>query len=412
MPQEQIADVMSFMYKVTPNDEVERTGWAKGALAIHRSGIKDTRVMEGLQFVLFKSENESRVACAQAMAAFKGDWFGEAKNKKHLLQWCQTERNTAVRQWQMNLLAKVADEEARKLLLDYAKGPSQVQGVRVAAIRALVKFSNQKADELLPLLKDEDDYIVAECLSLLKGKLNAAQIQEVKPACSNRNSWINAQALKLAAESGDASASQEAHQLFQNAKDTDRVHYAASLAAMPSAAKELFNMLLAEKDFAVKTALCNAFIESHQSKAFPKDVDYVQSLHDAFNQGDVSVQALVAIEIRTLKLNKDQKTMLHNTLKSSLAGLKMPMHIETFNEIVATINALGIAKMEPAVAPHNHPIDWKKTTSIPRDQKVSIVTGKGTVIIQLDVEAAPGSVTNFVQLIEQGYYTIDRARLL
>jgi len=397
-------EVLSFMYKVNPEDEVERTGWAKGAIAIHRSGVEDDRVMQGLLFVLFKSENESRIACAQAMAAFKGNWFTDAKHVQHLKDWCRMERNTEVRRLQMHLLSKTSDDECRKLLLSYALGSSQVQSVRVAAIRSLGKITNQKAEELLPLLKDADDYIVAECMNVLKGKLNAAQAEEVKTVSKNRSSWIRAQALKLSAASGDSNAAQEAYQLFQSAKGNDRAQYAVALAGTPSNAKELFNLLLAEKDFAVKTALCNAFIEAHQSKAFPKDLDYIKSLHEAFNQGDVSAQALVAIELREQKLNSEQKAMFNNTLKSSLAGLKMPMQIETFNEIVATINAFGIDTMEPAVAGYNHPIDWKKATKIPHDQKVRVNTNKGSFVIQLDVEAAPGSVTNFVQLIEQDFY--------
>jgi len=218
-------EVLSFMYKVNPVDETERTGWAKGAIAIHRSGVEDTRVMQGLLFVLFESENESRIACAQAMVAFKGDWYSDPKHVQHLKDWCRMERNTEVRRLQMHLLAKTSDDECRKLLLSYALGSSQVQGVRVAAIRSLGKITNQKAEELLPLLNDADDYVVSECLSALKGKLNAQQGEEVKTVSKNRSSWIHAQAVKLAAVSGDESAAQEAYQLFQSAKGIDRIHY-------------------------------------------------------------------------------------------------------------------------------------------------------------------------------------------
>jgi len=55
-------------------------------------------------------------------------------------------------------------------------------------------------------------------------------------------------------------------------------------------------------------------------------------------------------------------------------------------------------------AAHNHAIDWNKVTMIERDQKARVTTSKGTFTIQLDVEAAPGTVANFVQLAEQGFY--------
>jgi cyclophilin family peptidyl-prolyl cis-trans isomerase len=42
--------------------------------------------------------------------------------------------------------------------------------------------------------------------------------------------------------------------------------------------------------------------------------------------------------------------------------------------------------------------------TIPADQKVKISTGKGEIIIRLLVEEAPGSVANFVQLVNAGYF--------
>lgn len=397
-------NAISFMYKINPQDEQDRTGWAKGAHAMHRAGLKDDAVMQGLQFVLFKSENESRIACAQAMAAFQGNWFEQEKNKKHLLQWCKTERTPEVRQWQMTLLAKVGDEDARKLLIDYAIGNSQTQGVRVAAIRALGKFNSQKAEELLPLLNDSDDYIVSEALNVLSGKTTAAIAENIRNACAGKTSWIKAHALKIASEAGNKAAQEEVLSLFKSSDNKDKVFYANAMAGNAASAKEIYDALMSEKDLAIKTSLCAAFIEAHKASAFPKNIDYIQSLHDAFNQGDVSVQYLVAEELRNQKLSAEQKQQFNTTMKASLAKLKMPAEIETFNEIVKAINALGIEKMDPAPPSLSHAIDWKKAATIARDQKVRITTSKGAFTIQLDVEAAPGSVTNFVQLAEQGFY--------
>lgn len=61
---------------------------------------------------------------------------------------------------------------------------------------------------------------------------------------------------------------------------------------------------------------------------------------------------------------------------------------------------------EPDVVerPFNHPIDWDLVRRIPSHQKVLITTTQGEITIDLNVDAAPGSVANFVQLVQGGYY--------
>jgi cyclophilin family peptidyl-prolyl cis-trans isomerase len=398
------SQVVSFMYKVNPEDEVDRTGWAKGALAMHRAGLTDDAVMQGLQFVLFKSGTPSRIACAQAMVAFQGSWFEQEKNKKHLLQWCGTERTPEVRQYQMTLLGKVGGDDARKLLLDYAKGTSQTQGVRVAAIRALGKFQSQSAEELMPLLSDKDEYIVHEALTTLASRIKPAQASELVKATANKSAWIRSHALSIAADKGDKAAADELFALYQSSTGYDKVMYATELAAVPEKAHELLAALKKEQDPALKTALCTAFIEAESAKNFPRDIDYLKSLEELYAQNDPSVMALIAADLGSMKLNNEQKKSVTQWMSSSLSKLKLPMEIETYNEVVAAINTIGLEKIEKMVPAHNHAIDWYKVTTIAREQKARVTTSKGSFNILLDVEAAPGTVSNFVQLAEQGFY--------
>jgi cyclophilin family peptidyl-prolyl cis-trans isomerase len=59
---------------------------------------------------------------------------------------------------------------------------------------------------------------------------------------------------------------------------------------------------------------------------------------------------------------------------------------------------------KPVANEFNHPIDWEFVKTIPHDQQVRIQTSKGDIIIQLLVEEAPGSVANFLQLTNSGYF--------
>jgi cyclophilin family peptidyl-prolyl cis-trans isomerase len=53
---------------------------------------------------------------------------------------------------------------------------------------------------------------------------------------------------------------------------------------------------------------------------------------------------------------------------------------------------------------YNHPIDWKLVKTIDRNQLVIINTTQGEIILKLLVEEAPGSVGNFVALLNQKYF--------
>ncbi len=387
-----------------PENEEERIGWAKGVNALHRLTLSTDELLRRLKINIYKGEYESRLAGAATFASASNVWLKDGANRKYISDWVTSERDPDIRTMQMRMLGIIGDEEARKSLLGYAGSTSQAQSVRVAAIRSLAKIKSQKAKELIPFLSDSDNYIVFETLSTLEGKIKSSQAEQVRNACSGKTPWVKAHALKIAALAGDKTASEEALRLFQTSDNKGRVFYASALAGTPANAKAIYDALIIEKEIAVRTALCMAFIEASKSKSFPRDIDYATALHDAFNQGDISVQALVASELKTMKLSEAQKQKFNSTLKAAQAALKMPAEIETFNEIVSAINHIGIEKQQPAVVTYNHPIDWKKTVTIPKDQKILMTTSKGKVTIALNVESSPGSVTNMIQLIEQGFY--------
>ncbi|MEN8153664.1 MAG: peptidylprolyl isomerase [Acidobacteriota bacterium] len=51
-----------------------------------------------------------------------------------------------------------------------------------------------------------------------------------------------------------------------------------------------------------------------------------------------------------------------------------------------------------------NPTNWDQVISISPEQKVRIKTSRGDIVIRLDINKAPGSVSNFLRLIEMGFY--------
>ena len=395
------ADI-EFLTGITFRSESERLGWAKAAMWLHAAGLIDTRLMNRMPFVLQRTEAASRVACAHAMARFKdATWFSEEKNKKYVLAWCGSERNGEVRMVQMSLLAKINDEDAKKVLMGYLLSGSQEQIVKVSALRAAAKMNTIKASEILPVLDDLDEYVVIECVQALSVKDAKEVLDIIGEKCNKRIPEIRALSMRLAVEQGDASRAADIRESFFNATDTyARAHYARAMGVDATLAKDVFDYLIAEKEFVVKSALMEAFIEMNPAKSN----QFVTDLLTVFRQGDIGMQAQVATALRDKKFNDGIQEDIRAAFEDALTKLTLPREIETYNEVIRTLNTISDQKREEKKLDFNHPIDWKKVAGISVKQQAKVTTSQGTFTIDLKVEDAPGSVAMFVQLAEEGFF--------
>jgi cyclophilin family peptidyl-prolyl cis-trans isomerase len=164
------------------------------------------------------------------------------------------------------------------------------------------------------------------------------------------------------------------------------------------------NRALSESNTILASAFVEAFIESHKQSDFPSNIDYASALNELIQKDDIGITALCAAECRSIELKPEEKSMLNSTLNKALLTLQLPRELEIANEIIKTLNAWGITPLDEKKAAFNHPIDWNLVKSIPRKQQARITTTKGEIIIELQVEEAPGSVASFVQLVRSGFY--------
>ena len=125
---------------------------------------------------------------------------------------------------------------------------------------------------------------------------------------------------------------------------------------------------------------------------------------------DMALQSLAALEIQKIgkpkRLPEVQKmvTPLYEACLKVKSQLKLPQQAETYIDICKAIEALGGEKFEGYQPEYNHPIDWAFVKSIPADQHVLIKTTQGDITMQLFVEDAPGTVSNFLRLADSGFY--------
>ena len=395
-----------FLDTIRFDTEGDRIGWAKAAYWIHLSGMIDDRLMNRMPFVLQKTSGDSRVMCALSMTRFKDDsWFQIEKNKKYILQWCQTERNLDVRAAQMNMLAKINDADAKKLLLGYINSDSQDQTVHVAALRAASKMNSVTATEILPLLTNADDYIALECLAALEKKTITNDLKAIVEKCATRSAQIYANVLRLQHIKSPSDNGESIWRSFEKATETyDKVHFAHALGVVPAYATQCFDAIQNTKQHPLNYALTEAFIEMHAQKSWPKDRNFITDLLLLFDSGDIGMQALVASALGELSISGDDKKRVTEKLNSSLPSLSLPKEIETYNEIIKSVNKITGEKTEEKKVAFNHPIDWTLVSEIKSDQKAKVTTNKGVFTIDLNVNAAPGSVARFVKLAKDGFF--------
>ena len=149
---------------------------------------------------------------------------------------------------------------------------------------------------------------------------------------------------------------------------------------------------------------------SKYCEVFPKEKWEAVIL--ALESGDIALQSLAAVETKKAAeigidwQNEDQylkKDLVDNLLRIK-SQLKLPQQAETYIDICKAIEALGGVKFEGYKPPYNNPIDWAFVKTIPADQRVIIETNKGNITLQLFVEDAPGTTSNFLKIVDSNFY--------
>lgn len=91
--------------------------------------------------------------------------------------------------------------------------------------------------------------------------------------------------------------------------------------------------------------------------------------------------------------------------RDAFAKLKMPRDYEAIaalEKVIAYLENRPIPAM-PKV-PQNHPINWERMQLVGQQTEVTIQTAKGSIVLELWPQWAPGSVANFLELAGTGFY--------
>ncbi len=149
----------------------------------------------------------------------------------------------------------------------------------------------------------------------------------------------------------------------------------------------------------LRTYAAEKYLKDTMEKAFLEKIliSYIRTQNVAFI-------SLACERIRKDSLWMNKNTEIMQELLKAKSLLVMPRDYEAFVDIEKTIQQFNRKKYTYKSPAFNHPINWKYVNTIKANQSVKIVTNKGNIILECKVNDAPGSVANFMFLLDSGYY--------
>jgi cyclophilin family peptidyl-prolyl cis-trans isomerase/HEAT repeat protein len=153
-----------------------------------------------------------------------------------------------------------------------------------------------------------------------------------------------------------------------------------------------------------------ALISSYQQKIEGKQTQFSALLHKGLRTKDVAVASMCAEAMLQKDLYQSPNVEEDlNILESVLTSMRLPRDMETYGSLLKAIRFLQDKPVSGSFKPEfNNPIDWELALRIPKNQEVKISTNRGEVTIELWIDEAPGSVTQFVKLIKNEFYSNKR----
>lgn len=137
-------------------------------------------------------------------------------------------------------------------------------------------------------------------------------------------------------------------------------------------------------------------------------LEFAAIFKQAIASGDPSMISMGAGTLRDPKMKFKEIVKDTAFLSAALEKCRLPQDIEPWQELKKTIayfDGLENEAENNAEAPMtNRAIDWQLVQRIAPDHRVRIKTSKGDILVQLKVEDSPGSVSNFLRLIREGFY--------
>lgn len=389
------------------------TALAGQAWGLYRAGLRQVHNQQGIeravQWLSADTPFEARLAAAHMLA--RTPKLDLSPYRQQLTTAATSDASPEVRMAVAQAFAKVNARDKSTILSGIAQSDPDYR-VRLSAIRSMAGLEFEEIDEAIVAgLTDQNintAVATAEFLQANHPGVSTALLQKTLPRVEDGRVRAGLIWVILRNTANKAKLSQEYQQLYLNTQNPyDKAHLLKALSADYNNHKFIAQQTFAAPQPVIATYGMEALVAMRQQPDFPKalEQDFAALFKQGIASGDVALAGLAAGVIRNPKLNYRDLFQDYTFIKEAQQKLVLPRDMETNIELQKTIDYLSSkAQSETPKNPFTHPIDWKLVQSIAPEQRVYIQTEKGMITLQLFVEEAPGSVANFVELVNQQFF--------
>jgi cyclophilin family peptidyl-prolyl cis-trans isomerase/HEAT repeat protein len=381
------------------------------ALSLYRSGLRnilDSTFHKRASELLQKPYTEPARLTAAHYFARAANGFDQYE--KIIIASALHDLSSDVRMASALALRKIKTDSSRVNLEHIIKSDADYR-IRANAVRALQSFPFDKTKAiLLSALTDEQVNIAVTASEVIKEVITQdawLEIAALAKITSNQRVQANLYEAALSTGNGKDLAEEVAGTIKTATNPYKKAALLSSLRASIMMYTFVSEQLLAADTPVVRSSAADALVEMNRSKKFDPvwKKQFAAIYQKAVQTGDAAVIGIVAGALMDSTLGYKSVITDYTFLYDAKEKLRLPKDNEALQPLEAAIAYFEGKKNSPPVKNEfNHPIDWKLVKTIPKDQKVKISTTKGDIIIRLLVEEAPGSVANFVALLNHKYF--------
>ena len=391
-------------YKNNPN--IPHNQYACLALAARKRINQDDFVKSILSFDnILTWEEESRVALAQVLSRtnysfLSGTSPSDVFYKLKIRKWVENEKSKYVR----IQFARLANRYEWWWLLNDLACNEDAQISEPAIQIVLSKDSSFVSNVFFPNLKKASGFNYMR-VGIHFNQFNHDQIREVLKAFPD-HSYEQIELAGVWNENGHPDA--QNFIMFQYT-ETEDLFQRISWVKKMSTSYLFIDSLLTQEFFnappALQYAIVECALEYGKSNANFNETLFPGWFAILWTSQDPGVMAQLVTWARERSEKLKGNPFLIQTLEQALPLFQRAETIETYNEMVNTLNAVRTDGLTTELLSTNHfPFpsekEWKKNQSC----KVKLKTDVGTVVLKLNGYSAPESVANLLKLCNQHYY--------
>lgn len=395
------------------------------ARAIYRMALRNITCDEGTSRMVDLLYTASVLKEVKILAA---QYFGRAKDinlslsKVRLTDIFTRERNPDIRMALATAFGKSKDIDFLPALKTAMIAETDYR-VKCNVVRALGNFPYfEFRDIVFKNLKNDNLHIASTAAGVLMSNGFIEDVPEYMKYDTVTIPWqvrakMNAAVLAHTALYFTKSKTAFSERIKKNMKEADSPY--AKAAYVDALSKDPYNYQLLnqiyneEKNQQVKIAALEGIGNILKNPLFFKafgngfgriKAEMLNTLASAITSDDVGQIAIASTILKEPSLQWKEWLKDLTFMKDALAKLKLPKEVEAYNELMSCIAFLEGKEYKADRPAYNHPIDWTLLQTVGDSSIAAIKTTQGLIRVKLYKKIAPGSVVNFVHLINEKFY--------